>query len=583
MPLFKALVVGPVSLGLLAPTAASASELNLAGLNQYTTTEQATSISQFSEIKPTDWAYQALHTLVERYGCIAGYPNGSYKGSESMTRWEAAALLNACLDRITEVTDQFKRLIKEFEKELAVLQGRVDALEAKLGQVDAMTFSTTTKLKGLVTFVLGSNNFSGTNSGSQFADTEFTPAFNQANYGATVFNYDVRLSFDTSFTGKDLLRTVLRGGNGGGDNGSVYETGGLTTLEAFYEQPAGDNDIGVYQLFYNVPIGDQLSASVGPLVRTDDPGMLGMWPSVYPADTVLDFFTYAGAPGAYNTGALGGGGGFVYSPKWAKGLTISQNYVSAEGGAYNNNVTGNAGSGNPEDGGMFTNGAGSAAITQIGYVSENTPLIGGSYGIAFAYTYSQNIPVPVGTPLAVQYSDYNQEASGYSSGNNFGLSGYWQPSRSSLIPSVSWGFGGGTYAIQSGSQSAGGPFNGTSGVTIASWYTGLQWDDAFARGNALGMAVGQAPFVTQQGSNGAGSPRSITEATTGTGGSGANDANYMWEWWYKVQVTDNITVTPALFYISNVSGQLGSLNRSGGSGTAANNVLGGLLKTSFKF
>jgi hypothetical protein len=476
-------------------------------------------------------------------------------------------------------------LIKEFEKELAVLQGRVDALEAKLGQVDAMTFSTTTKLKGLATFVMGANRFAGTNRGSQYVGTEYTPAFNQANYGATVFNYDVRLNFDTSFTGKDLLRTVLRGGNSGGSNGSAFNIGGgeLTTLEVLYEQPLGDNDIGIYQLFYNFPIGDQLSASVGPLVRTDDPGMLGLWPSVYPADTVLDFFTYAGAPGAYNTGALGGGGGFVYSPKWAKGLTISQNYVSAEGGAYNNNVTGNAGSGNPEDGGMFTNGAGSAAITQIGYVSDTTPLIGGSYGIAFAYTYSQNLPVPVGTPLAVQYSDYNQEASGYSSGNNFGLSGYWQPSRSSLIPSVSWGFGGGTYAIQSGSQSAGGPFNGTSGVTIASWYTGLQWDDAFARGNALGMAVGQAPFVTQQGSNSAGSPRSITEATTGTGGSGANDANYMWEWWYKVQVTDNITFTPALFYISNVSGQLGSLNRSGGSGTAANNVLGGLLKTSFKF
>jgi len=192
--------------------AASASELNLAGLNQYTTKEQATSISQFSDVKPTDWAYQALSTLVERYGCIAGYPNGTYKGSQAMTRWEAAALLNACLDRITEVTDELKRLTKEFEKELAVLKGRVDSLEAKVGQLDAMTFSTTTKLKGLATFVLGANNFSGTNSGGQYAGTEYTPAFNQANYGATVFNYDVRLNFDTSFTGKDLLRTVLRGG-----------------------------------------------------------------------------------------------------------------------------------------------------------------------------------------------------------------------------------------------------------------------------------------------------------------------------------------------------------------------------------
>ena len=34
--------------------------------------EQVTSISQFGDVKPTDWAYQALSTLIERYGCVAG-------------------------------------------------------------------------------------------------------------------------------------------------------------------------------------------------------------------------------------------------------------------------------------------------------------------------------------------------------------------------------------------------------------------------------------------------------------------------------------------------------------------------------
>jgi hypothetical protein len=67
--------------------------------------DQVTSIGQFSDLRPTDWAYQALGNLIERYGCVAGYPNGSYKGGQAMTRCEAAALLNACLDRVTEVTD----------------------------------------------------------------------------------------------------------------------------------------------------------------------------------------------------------------------------------------------------------------------------------------------------------------------------------------------------------------------------------------------------------------------------------------------------------------------------------------------
>ena len=136
--------------------------------------------------------------------------------------------------------------------------------------------------------------------------------------------------------------------------------------------------------------------------------MLGLWPSVYPADTVLDFFTYAGAPGAYNLNGLGAGAGFVWSPKAVKGLTISQNYVSAEGQAYDNGAAGNASSGNPSNGGVWTNGSGGVAISQIGYAGDKTPLIGGSYALAFAYTYSQNVALPVGTPLALSYSDYNK-------------------------------------------------------------------------------------------------------------------------------------------------------------------------------
>ena len=75
--------------------------------------------------------------LIERYGCVAGYPNGTYRGNRAMTRFEAAALLNACLDRVTEVTDELKRLMIEFEKELAILKGRVDGLEARVGELEA--------------------------------------------------------------------------------------------------------------------------------------------------------------------------------------------------------------------------------------------------------------------------------------------------------------------------------------------------------------------------------------------------------------------------------------------------------------
>jgi len=83
MKLFQQLLVAPAALGLLAPAAVSAAELNLNGVNQYATDsqEQVTSITQFSDVRPTDWAYQALSNLIERYGCVAGYPNGTFKGA----------------------------------------------------------------------------------------------------------------------------------------------------------------------------------------------------------------------------------------------------------------------------------------------------------------------------------------------------------------------------------------------------------------------------------------------------------------------------------------------------------------------
>ncbi|MFM9046822.1 MAG: iron uptake porin, partial [Cyanobium sp.] len=261
MKLFQQLLVAPAALGLLAPFAANAADLNLSGVNQYASKDQVNSINKFSDVNHSDWAYQALSNLIERYGCVAGYPDGTYRGQTAMTRYEAAALLNACLDRITEITDELKKLMKEFEKELAVIRGRVDGLEAKVGELEATQFSTTTKLQGQATFVIGAVNASGDSRGAGFrsgfrpgSGTEYPnfgnafnanvtvprpireirngPITNQKDidrairrnsrsaaskynemYGATSFNYDFRLNFITSFTGKDQLYTRLRTGN----------------------------------------------------------------------------------------------------------------------------------------------------------------------------------------------------------------------------------------------------------------------------------------------------------------------------------------------------------------------------------
>jgi hypothetical protein len=59
---------------------------------------------------------------------VAGYPSGSFLGGRPISRYEAAALLSSCLDRVSEVTDELKRLIGDLQPELARLRGKTEGL-----------------------------------------------------------------------------------------------------------------------------------------------------------------------------------------------------------------------------------------------------------------------------------------------------------------------------------------------------------------------------------------------------------------------------------------------------------------------
>jgi len=89
---------------------------------------------QFSDVSPTNWAYQAITNLNARYGCLAGYPNGTLKPAQDATRAELAALTNACLDRISQFSSAedartAAALRAEFSKQLAATNVRVRTLE----------------------------------------------------------------------------------------------------------------------------------------------------------------------------------------------------------------------------------------------------------------------------------------------------------------------------------------------------------------------------------------------------------------------------------------------------------------------
>lgn len=493
-------MLAPVALGIVAPVAANAADLNMAAVNQYSTSEQVTSINQLSDVKPTDWAYQALSNLVERYGCVAGYANGTFGGGRAMTRYEAAALLNACLDRVTEVTDELQRLANEFRDELTVIQGKVATLEKQVGSLQASQFSTTTKLKGEATFVLGG--------------VDNARLANGTNVGNTAFNYDVRLNFDTSFTGKDLLRTRLRSGNF-----SSQPFGSSSSLFKLDKAENTSNNIQLDRLYYSFPaLAKGVTLTAGALVRNTE---MAWVPSAYKSD-ILDFFQVAGSPGVYNK-ATGSGFGVQYAQPTKKGkggFVAGLNYVAQNG--------------SDSTKGQFNETGALNTLAQIGYRAPQ-------YGIAFGYRYGTE-GTRVRTFNAVNGGS-GVLAPGQTS-NGYAINAYWQPKKSGIIPSVSAAYGWNDVSLNAAGRTT--PTGATNSQT---WMAGLQWSDVFAKGNAAGFAIG-AP---------------------GNAASLAKDAN-LWEVFYKYKVSDNITVTPAVFYASNNQGLKN-----------ASSNYGGVIQTTFRF
>ncbi|MCA6585192.1 MAG: carbohydrate porin [Pseudanabaena sp. M051S1SP1A06QC] len=238
--------------------------------------QNVTSVSQLSDVKPTDWAFTALQSLVERYGCIAGYPDRTFRGKQATTRYEFAAGLNACLDKINEIISAgladkvskedlatLQKLQEEFAAELATLRGRVDALDAKVTKLEAQQFSTTTKLSGLAFF-----NVTGATGNNAVLDPTGAP---QRTPNVTMSGL-VWLTLNTSFTGKDSLITQLAVGNGTSPfnaytplNSGFFNSTGVP----FTDQTAGAtaNTFVLRELSYTFPVFEKASLVVGPRVN----------------------------------------------------------------------------------------------------------------------------------------------------------------------------------------------------------------------------------------------------------------------------------------------------------------------------
>jgi hypothetical protein len=232
--------------------------------------EQVRSVAELSDVHPSDWAFQALQTLVERYGIVVGYPDGTFRGGRSLSRYEFAALLQQVMDYVynqrdpatREEYDILQRLQRSYgdvlqsqDTQRPGLEPRLNILDAQVTKLEKQIFSTTTKLFGQAVIVptTGSN-------------------------APLTFVSRVRLDLRTSFTGKDTLLTQLEAGNNGTDAVSRVQNRSLNLLgtDGLLAGAGGLDYVGVEQglhlsrLSYTFQPIANLSVTVGTRIHPRD-------------------------------------------------------------------------------------------------------------------------------------------------------------------------------------------------------------------------------------------------------------------------------------------------------------------------
>jgi Carbohydrate-selective porin, OprB family/S-layer homology domain len=531
-----------------------------------TAQSNVTSVSQLSDVRTTDWAFTALQSLVERYGCIAGYPDKTYRGQRAMTRFEFSAGLNACLDKVNELisaglTDKvskedlaaLQRLQEEFATELASLKGRVDNLDAKVTKLEAQQFSVTTKLTGEAAFFVTSI-FNNPNRPDSVIDRK--GAFEEAGGPVgqnTTFSQRVRLNFNTSFSGADSLLIRLQASNiqrplalnnpSSPDLPLAFINNvGRLQGEPVTTSPSNifnNSSFGLDYAGYTFPIGSQATVKV---IATG-----GKLDDFAPSLNALD---YGGAAlgsisefGQRNaiyrmSGQLTAGFGLDY--RFSDSVQLSLGYLGG------NNVSSSSSASSPSAG-LF--GGTYGAIAQLTF----RPTKGLDLGFSYVRSLFSAQDVFLGSPgLDGGVGSHFAEiplGGGINEVNSYGFQGSYR---------ITPGFTLGGWVGVSDVTSPNGGFNPFGQqvappggkATIVNWAVTLAFPDLFKQGSLAGIVFGQAPKTTF--SDGRLPPQfakpGVTEANNRLID---GDPSYHIEGFYRYPLSKNISITPGVVVITN--------------------------------
>ena len=253
---------------------------------------QTISVRKLIDVKSNDWTFQTLQSLANRYGCNQERVTYNYQSSELYDRQEFAADLQDCINEINKDVksvqdlDTLKHLMEEFKLELATLQDRNHSLRVKSTLIEHNQFSGTTKLSGRADFVFYtvSNDAGGVNAPQA---------------GTTQLAYRADLNFNTSFTGRDLLKTLIRIRNGVQTNNLLNTGDRSANIEQFGISDVGqgqNNGIYLDRLYYQFPVND-ISILVGAAgIQPSDYGLRNA--TFFPGNSAVPSFIYA-APNIY--------------------------------------------------------------------------------------------------------------------------------------------------------------------------------------------------------------------------------------------------------------------------------------------
>ncbi|WNZ25691.1 iron uptake porin [Leptolyngbya sp. NK1-12] len=480
---------------------------------------QVTSVSQLSDVQPTDWAYQALQLLIENYGCLVGYPDQLFRGNRALTRYEFAAGLNACLNRMQQLLATeleryatraelavVERLMSEFAAELAALQSDITNLEQRFANLQS---ASTLRLQGETIFAISE-----------------VLAGDEEGLNNPVLQSRTNLTFDASFSGEDRLRATLEFGNferfmlpestnegrlsfaTGTDEGEI----GLDTLS--YEFPAGE-DITVLAIAKGGNLNDFIT-NINPL-SSSGTATISRFGQRNPI--------YRGS--GFDVGTGIGANIFLLDD-----LSIEVGYIAAN-------------SSNPSLGnGLFNGGYG--VIGQITATPEPLEL-----SLTYAHSYVPDGGNSTGTgsipaTVEVEYTDAEN-------------------TRPVVVNSYGLGI---NYAINDGFQLGGWVGHsavraiGLGDADVWNYAVHLSFPDLGGEGNLGGIIVGMEPR--------------LSGTTPGLGAALGRrrdlDVGLHVEGFYRIALSDNLSITPGLIWLT-----------APNHNAANPDVLLGTIRTTFRF